>query len=212
MALRLREFRERAGLTLEQVAERLSMSHSQISRIERGASDFSGKTLGALADLYGVHMADLIAAPPVPANAEPIEIPGPSRRIKAVPIVGYVGGGAEVIFPPEWEATPLDEVPTVGAGDDVEAVIVRGSSMEPVFSDRDVIIYRKARYPARDLFGQDCVVRLADGRTFIKKLMPGSEPSLVTLVSHNPQTPPIADVAIEWAVPVDQRILRWRTG
>lgn len=208
MVLRLREYRSRAGLTLEQVAERLDMSHSQISRIERGDSDFSGKTLKALAELYGVPMADLLAEK-AQANADPIEIPAASRQVKKVPIVGYVGGGAEVVFPQEWEASPIDEVEMVAADNGMEAVIVRGPSMEPAFSDRDVIVYRRAQYPIRDLFDKDCVVRLADGRTFVKRLMPGSEPTLFTLVSHNPQTPPITDVAIEWAVPVAQRILNW---
>jgi transcriptional regulator with XRE-family HTH domain len=209
MALRLREFRERAGLTLEQVAERLGMSHSQISRIERGASDFSGKTLKALADLYGVQMAELIATP-APGNAEPIEIPAASKKIKMVPIVGYVGGGAEVIFPDGWDVSPIDEVEVVGAGADVEAVIVRGDSMSPSYRDRDIIVYRRAQYAARDLLGEECVVRLADGRTFVKELQPGSEPALFTLVSRNPAVPPITDVALEWAVPVAQRITRWR--
>lgn len=204
MALRLREFRETAGLTLEQVAERLGMSHSQISRIERGASDFTGKTLRALAELYGVEMSTLIASQ-APSDAEPIDLPDALRRQRTVPIVGYVGGGAEVYYP-EGDAWPVDEVEVPGAGSDTEAVILRGDSMAPAYRDRDLIIYRRATTSPRDLLGEECVVRVADGRTFIKTLMPGSEPSLFTLVSHNPSMPPIVDVAIEWAVPVVMRI------
>jgi len=60
MELKFRDYRMKAGLTLEQVAERLDMSHSQISRIERGASNYTPKTLQALADLYGVHRSALL--------------------------------------------------------------------------------------------------------------------------------------------------------
>lgn len=140
-----------------------------------------------------------------PADAEPIPMPERFLRGRRVPIVGYVGGGAEVYYP-DGEAWPIDEVEVPGAGEDAEAVILRGDSMAPAYRDRDLIVYRRATASPRDLLGEECVVRVADGRTFIKTLMPGSAPALFTLVSHNPTMPPIVDVPIDWAVPVVMRI------
>jgi phage repressor protein C with HTH and peptisase S24 domain len=119
-----------------------------------------------------------------------------------VPIVGYVGAGSE-IFPMDdhEKGAALDEIEAPpGAGQNVVAVIVRGDSMYPAYRDRDRIYYERYDGPPLDLIGRECVVKLGDGRLYIKTLAGGSAPGLVTLLSFN--HPPIVDVVIEWAAPV----------
>lgn len=60
MLNRLKELREGAGLTLEQVAERMGLSVSQVSRLERGKSDPTLSRLRDFATLYGVRVQDII--------------------------------------------------------------------------------------------------------------------------------------------------------
>ena len=60
MANRLKELREGAGLTLEYVAERLGLSVSQVSRLERGKSEPTLSRLQEFATLYGVRVQDII--------------------------------------------------------------------------------------------------------------------------------------------------------
>lgn len=70
----LREWRKYRELTLETAAERIGMSHSQLSRIERGTSDYTRSTLEALAIVYECRPGDLLAKDPTQQAADIIDI------------------------------------------------------------------------------------------------------------------------------------------
>lgn len=84
----LRAWRKHRSKTLEQVAEQLHMSHSQLSRIERYRQPYNQELLEALADLYGCDVVDLLIRDP----SEPTNIwslwdrakPGERQRIAAI--------------------------------------------------------------------------------------------------------------------------------
>jgi transcriptional regulator with XRE-family HTH domain len=84
----LREWRKHRGKTLVAVAESLHMSHSQLSRIERGDQPYNQELLEALADLYMCDVIDLIIRDP--SDPEGIWTlwerakPGDRQRIVAV--------------------------------------------------------------------------------------------------------------------------------
>ena len=143
------------------------------------------------ATAFGVSEAWLLTGEGAPAGIR-----------STVPLVGQVGAGAEIhLFDGDLSSERIDEADAPPAADEhTVAVIVRGDSMIPAFRDRDVIYYRNVRAEPEQLIGRECVIRLADGRTFVKILMRGSGPGFFTLFSYN--APLISDVAIEWAVPV----------
>ena len=60
----LREWRKFKGKQLVPVAEHLHMSHSQLSRIERGIQPYNQELLEALADLYMCDVVDLLIRDP----------------------------------------------------------------------------------------------------------------------------------------------------
>lgn len=70
---KLRDKRIRARLTAAQLARRINVNRSFIPAVERGESGVSPATLGALADVFGCDIADLM----------PDEKPARSRRAKA---------------------------------------------------------------------------------------------------------------------------------
>lgn len=121
---------------------------------------------------------------------------------RVVPLVGYIGAGAEVLSIDdhakgggleEVEAPPLSGPSTV-------AVRVRGH-MYPAYSDGDTLYYdRRDDGDLRHLIGRECVVKLADGRCFIKILQLGTQPGLWTLLSTN--APPMLDQSVEGAARV----------
>ena len=61
----LRAWRKYRGKTLEQVADHLHMSHSQLSRIERFVQPYNEELLDALADLYMCDVVDLLIRDPL---------------------------------------------------------------------------------------------------------------------------------------------------
>lgn len=59
----LRAWRERAGLTLEQVAEKLDVTHSAVQKWERGQVPVTLPRLQELAPLYGAQPFELLFPP-----------------------------------------------------------------------------------------------------------------------------------------------------
>lgn len=110
-----------------------------------------------------------------------------------VPVVGYVGAGAEVFAIDDGGS--LDEIePPPGIGPNAVAVIVRGNSMYPRYQEGDILIYDEHCTLAQ-ADGEECVVSLIDGRKYVKIIRADGE-LLATLESWN--HPPIRSVQVEW--------------
>jgi phage repressor protein C with HTH and peptisase S24 domain len=121
----------------------------------------------------------------------------------AVPIMGYIGAGAEV--EPDYEQVPADgleqiEVPyPVPSG--VIGFQVRGDSMLPKYNDGDVVLVEREQPSALDaMIGFEAALRTADGQRFLKRIMPGPKPHTFNLESINART--IVGARIVWASPV----------
>lgn len=175
-----------------------------------------GKTNTALAAKLGIPQSRVsemrkgtrsIKTTEIAIIAEYIDEPIPSELISTqistkVPVVGYVGAGSEIYSIDDHEkGGGLDYVdaPPGGISKSSVALIVRGDSMLPVLEDGDIIYYdRQDNGEFTHLIGKNCVVRLQDGRTFVKKLQFSN--GSYWLHSHNAD--PIIDPKIEWAARV----------
>ena len=121
----------------------------------------------------------------------------------SIPVEGYVGAGAEFI-PFEDNNAGLGDSPSVIEPNSA-AVIVRGESMYPRYFDGEHLYYIKEPRNPADLIGEECVLKLLDGRMFVKILRRGSKKGVFNLESWN--APTIEDQQVEWASPVT-----WRRG
>lgn len=118
---------------------------------------------------------------------------------KPVPLVGYVGAGAEV-FPID-DGGSLDDVdPPPGCGPDAVAVRVKGDSMYPRYMEGDLLIYDQ-HTTIEQASGHECVVSLPDGRKYVKIVRKQSN-GMVTLESWN--APALLDLSVEWVA-----IIQW---
>lgn len=121
---------------------------------------------------------------------------------KVVPLVGYVGAGAQV-YPMEDDIAAIfvDSPPNLNTEQKVVALDVKGDSMFPAYKDGDRIFYSKEYdFIEEECLNNDCVVKVLDGRLLVKELRRGTKPKHFTLLSHNAS--PIEDAQIEWASPV----------
>jgi len=82
-------------------------------------------------------------------------------------------------------------------------VIARGDSMYPRYFDGERLFYVNREHPPSELIGQECVVKLHDGRMLVKILRRGSRSGRFNLESWNAGL--LEDQQVEWAAPV-----RWR--
>lgn len=118
-----------------------------------------------------------------------------------VPVVGYVGAGAEAHFYGEAADAPTDSVPAPhNATPETVAVEIRGNSLGAIYNGW-VAFYDDRREPiTEDLYGHLCVVGLSDGRVLIKVPRPAMQRGRFHLTSDFGD--PIMDVKIIWAAKV----------
>lgn len=126
--------------------------------------------------------------------------PGPARAW--VPVIGYVGAGGEIYSIDDYaQGAAEDQIEKPpGLSENAVALRVKGDSMWPAYRDGDLLVYDSEPLPPANFLTKECVIRLRDGRTYIKVLMQGSQPLRYTLMSYN--APPMPDEDVEWAAPV----------
>lgn len=120
---------------------------------------------------------------------------------ETVPVVGYVGAGAEAHFYDAGQG-PFGEANMPPRGKtSLVAVVVRGDSMAGTVDDGSTVYYDDRRTPpSEDLIGRLCIVCLKDGRVLLKKLRQGRSAGRWDLYSAN--GPVMIDQVVEWAAKV----------
>lgn len=125
---------------------------------------------------------------------------GPLAAGETVPLVGFVGAGAEAHF----YATADEGLGEVDAPPeatmDTRAAEIRGESLGPLFEGW-LVFYDDVRTPVTpDLVGQLCVVGLPNDKVLVKKLRRSRTDGLFHLLSNNEA--PMLDQEVVWAAKV----------
>jgi len=108
LAQRLRELRDARGWSLDALAERSTVSRSNISLIERGQSSPTAVVLDKLATALGVSLASLFETPDGAAAAEPSPLAvAQEQPVWTDPASGYVRRN---LSPALWSPLQLVEV------------------------------------------------------------------------------------------------------
>jgi transcriptional regulator with XRE-family HTH domain len=131
---RLREVRERRGLTLTQAAQQTGISKSTLSRLENGQRRATLELLLPLAEVYRVPIDDLVGAPPV---GDP-RIRLKPRRVNGrtvLPLTAPGGVQAWKIVIPASQSTPA-----LRAHDGFEWLYVLAGRMRLVLGDQDLVL------------------------------------------------------------------------
>lgn len=130
---RMRILRSGRGLTQQDVAAALNVSRSAVAMWERNEREPNLETLAALARLLDVPLSALVERreAPLPQNLRPV-------RARRIPLLGTIAAG-EPIFAEEEHETYVD---VDGSARADFALEVKGSSMEPVYKDGDVVYIR----------------------------------------------------------------------
>jgi transcriptional regulator with XRE-family HTH domain len=188
MTHHLRAWRKAKGLTLEQLAEAIGMSHQNLGRIERGLVPLGGEHHGSLARALGITAADIFRDPNEEVALEPM-----------VPIIGRVGADAEgtVVYITGQASYDTTPIPPGGTSDSVALEVV-GSSMRAIAEDGGLIYFENQHNPPTpDMLGYVVIVETEDGRVLVKRLLRGSKPGHYDLESQI--GPTITDVRLRWA-------------
>ena len=176
IAENIKEIRERFDLTQDELGEIAGVSGGAVSTWERGTAEPRMGAVQKIADKLKISKADII------------EDRNPSKTIRAVsiPVLGRVQAGIPIDAQEEildWE----EIAPQMALSGDYFALQVRGDSMEPKFSEGDVVIVRQQD----DAETGDIVIAMVNGNdATIKKLMK-YENGGIALVASNPLYQPL---------------------
>ncbi len=115
-------------------------------------------------------------------------------------IESYVGAGAEVRpidgdSLDDWAEAPPFDGP-------LRAAIVRGESALPMFEDGNVLFYPQPSKALVPFVGDVVIAQLKDGRRLVKRLERGQKEGRWHLLSINPASPMIANVAVSAVAPI----------
>ncbi len=178
----IKAWRKYRGLTQEQLADKIDMSNSNLSRIESGAVRYTSDSLELIASALGVGVADLLSRDPNdilnPDDATPSlntelisaqksaqsapTLPTPSQMPKDVPVYGTAQGGPVGAF--QMENGVIDYVrrpPGIADAKDIYALYIVGDSMVPRYQEGE-LVYVSSKRPVRP--GDYVVVEFVNGK------------------------------------------------
>lgn len=171
---------EKFNISHTELARKAGVTHTTITRFKtkKGPHALGAKTLNKIEKAFHIPFFG---------------------KVGKVPVIGYIGAGGEVAY---FTDSVLEEIdaPAEAAEHGVEALVVRGDSMYPVYRAGEYVFIIKECDFDNSYIGHDCAVVLADGRTLIKTLKRGTQIGLFTLSSYN--APDIENVPIISATPI----------
>lgn len=117
-----------------------------------------------------------------------------------IPVIGYVGGG-DLVHRLSEEVVDWVDLPDNISSSDVQAYEVRGSALAPRYDDRDLLFVDTLQdTDPRELLEEECVCELDDGRLLLRRILPGTQPDLFTLIGCSGLTLIDAAVVRAWRV------------
>lgn len=182
---RIKEIRELKKLSRNGLAKKIvpPTIRGTIKKIEEGPMHITYRWMARICTALDCKVMDLL------------------NGIMYLPISYYLGRGHEVM-----ELANTDHMIEITGEvrkklDGTEDVIEIMEESFGLYTSGDKIIYKETpEPPVHDgLFLKKCVIKLKDGRKFIRFLHPGSEPGKYILNPISINEPPMINVEIEWA-------------
>jgi phage repressor protein C with HTH and peptisase S24 domain len=186
---------ETTGKSMRQVARDAGVSYEQLKNLAQGkAKSTNVDDAVRIAASFGTTLEAFLEGLTA------------TQEVQTIAIAGKVGAGARVpVFDAYEKGTgPQVECPPGLSPRGVVAVEVEGDSMEPVYSDGDLLFYTRNGHDAvaTEDIGFRCVCEDEDGMGWVKQVKAGDEPGLFHLISLNPGANTMWNIRLKWAARV----------
>lgn len=134
---RLKQLRLEKKITLDRMADDLNTTKASLSRYENGLRDPKTEFLNELANYFGVTVDFLMGR----SDARTDGIKPPEKGVK-IPVLGAVAAGIPIEAIENVE--DYEEIPqSMASTGEYFALKIKGTSMEPRFTEGDVVIVKK---------------------------------------------------------------------
>lgn len=187
MGRRVRDQREKIGLSQEQLAAKLGYKgKSSISRIEAGQNEIPQSKMQAFADALDTSLEYLMGWEVVKNT------PSISTSYVSFPIVGEVAAGYGHYADENWSNGNIEVPESWLKGrpmSDYFVLSVSGDSMYPIYQDGDLVLVLKQT--TMNYSGQIGVVVYDDDKATLKRVEYVMGEDWMRLIPINPQYPPV---------------------
>lgn len=182
------------GKKKHELAGHLGLPSSAVSQILAGKRRVSSTELPKMAEFLGIALHDLLRLLGVEILPAENRLLIQGDILEDVVLLRSAGSPND----PGLEAA---ESPFPG----YQGIVVRvlGNEMSPRYRDGDLIAFQPDGVSPDSLIGKDAIVETADGLLLLKVIQLGSEPDCFVLLSNNPAIPPLVNVRIKVASPID---------
>jgi phage repressor protein C with HTH and peptisase S24 domain len=194
MSNRLREFRDRSGLSMQALADRVGTTASQINKLEKGERRLTLDWMTRLATALGIDARELLpaagarpAAAPGPGPLQGETAPGPALPARdprdLIPVRSAARGGDEQeMFLADGPIDYIARPHSLRHVRDAYSIYMIGDSMVPRFRPGQLLHVNPYK-PAQ--IGAGVVVTKTDNAVLIKEFMRRTE-SVLFLKQYNP--------------------------
>ncbi len=182
--LRLKELRQKQGITQGKLAEKLDLARSTITMYETEGSQPDLATLVKIAEFFNVSVDYLMGREP-DNNVKGIQL---NRSVVKIPVFGIIPAGVPIDMIEDSFIEDEEEIPAdwLRGGNEYFALKVRGESMMPKFEDKDVLILKKTDDCENGAF---CAVSINHTECTFKKVL--KKANGITLMPLNPEFEPL---------------------
>ena len=226
---KVRGWIKRAGLSLGKAAEAMGIDSPKMSRVLSGARTPQIRELVKLAKAIGVPLQILLNE----FGMDELNEWGTAYYVTGT--IGELGKEFEIwiqhgpnekdLKPETWTVETADEVhlydpvfsaldviglPAMGYAGQIVRVVT--DALSPRYLRDEHIGFTRVREdddkPEKIelLIGQEAIVFTQDGRSYLRRLSRGTEPGTFTLISWNPQVPPLLNQRLYYAARIDFHI------
>lgn len=179
----LEKLRKDKHWSQREVAKRLGCAQQTYQRFEAQGLPMSDKWYFRLAEIFDVQVAALIALDG-----------GNTVKVGAV----IVNGGDLV----PQDHPRVSRVPADMEIQQTRVAMIDDDSLEPRFYAGDLVFYDTVVESFKDAFYKDCIVSLDNQQVFLRRVMPGRSPRVVTIEGYNEHVDALANVEPAWVAPI----------
>lgn len=175
--MKLRELRKHKKMSMKELGSIFGLSESTISLYETGGRRIDTDMLQKFADFFGVSVDYLLGRDDEPR-------PRTKKKGVKIPVLGRVAAGIPITAIEEvLDYEEIEE--SLAKTGDFYGLQIKGTSMEPKFSEGDVVIVRQQN----DVESGEIAIVLVNGDDATCKRVVKHENGL-SLISLNPSFPP----------------------
>ncbi|HDZ8828511.1 TPA: helix-turn-helix domain-containing protein [Aeromonas hydrophila] len=137
---KIRALRKERKMTISELATQVDSDVGNISRLERDIQGFSPQLLSKIAEALSVPVAELFSDNLQPAQHQNMELATPD--IHRIPVITYVQAGVwtETSEIRECDGNMAYITTDLDLGQRAFAIVIRGNSMEPEFTEGDLVL------------------------------------------------------------------------